>query len=89
MFTKDQKVNQERSTIIIYKYRFNESNVFIRTYNQKPYNYEYPHAEIRQLLLDKTDIKESDSWVNSNYWKYPTNKNLPCWLQLLLSKYKI
>ena len=77
-----------RSTVIIYKNKFDEPNVFINTYNQKPYNYEYPHAKIRELILSKTDIKERGSWINSNHWKYPTHQDLPEWLQELLSKYK-
>ena len=53
------KIIIKRSTVIIYKNRFSEPNVFINTYNQKPYNYEYPHAETKELILSKTDIKES------------------------------
>ena len=82
------KIIIKRSTVIIYKNRFNETNAFISTYNQKPYNYEYPHAEISELILSKTNIQERGSWINSNYWKYPTHQELPEWLQILMSKYK-
>ena len=83
------KITYKRSTIVIYRNRFNDSNIYIKTYNQKPCNYEYQHAKIRDILLSNTNIKNTKSWTRDNHYKYPVGPDLPVAIQILLSKYKI
>ena len=85
----EQKIILNRSTIIIYREKFDDSNIFISTYNQKPHNYEYPHTEVRDILLRNTNIKNTISWTRDNHYNYPVGPDLPYDIQELLTPYQL